>query len=389
MMMKKILVYIILLFPFLLSGRTLLDFQGIETADKDTSFYSFEFTLANKESRMIFNFSGELESGEINVWVGGGGYEVIGNYTAQDTFVYKNIVFGPLNNSEPISVHIHTTKAIGNWHIKLNESSSIGVIMSFLASGLLIIAVCLILLIKWKVKTAESFIYPLLGAAAWFISIIAKFLFAYWLNNPILEFIKSSFGQTGYLSLGSIYIGALTGIFEIGIALVFVLFIRKLYENAERGIGYGLGAGTIEALLIGFSQIGALIMLVSQAQGSSKIITEYSSLASNTPLLFFVAPVERIIAILCHTSSRALVVLAVAKKKQIYFWLGFLIMTGIDTIAGYAHLAGIVNTISTWWIELTLLPFAILSILIILWYFKNWESPRIVVSSEHESTTDS
>ena len=389
MLLKNNPIYILLLVPIILSSRSLVDFHGIESADKDTSYYLFEFTLSNKESRMVFDFSGTFESGEINVRLTGGGYEVIGNYTEQDTFSHNNIIFGPLNNSEPIRVQVQTTKAIGEWTIKLTESSSSGVTLSFLASGILIIITCILLLIKWKVRSGESFIYPLLGAAAWFISIIAKFLFAYWLNTPILEFIKSALGQTGYLTIGSLYIGSLTGIFEIGIALVFVLSIRKLYENAERGIGYGLGAGTIEALLIGFSQVGAFIMLITGSPGSDNMITEYSSLASNTPVLFLVAPVERIIAILCHTSSRALIVLAAAKRKQIYLWLGFLIMTGIDAVAGYAHLAGYVTTVSTWWIELALVPFAILSIIIIIWYYNNWSRKHAVIGSGRTTATDS
>ena len=373
----KVFLYFLFFIPGLLLSRTLLDFHGVEVPDQDTSFYSFEFTLSGNESRMVFNFDGELEAGEISVWLGGGGYEVIGNYTDQDTFGYKNVIFGPLNNSEPITVNVHTTKAVGEWSIQLTESSSTGILLSLLVSGILIITICLVLLIKWKVKSTESFIYPLIGAAAWLISIIIKFLFAYWLNDPILGFIKSSFGQTGYLSFGSIYIGALTGIFEIGIALIFVLFIKKIYENAERGIGFGLGAGTIEAMLIGFSQVGALIMVISRSPGSSDVLAGYGTIAGNTPLLFLVAPVERIIAILCHTSSRALVVLAVTRRKQIYFWIGFLIMTGIDAIAGYVHLAGYVNTISTWWIELVLLPFALLSIFIIKWYYRNWPKDSI------------
>lgn len=360
-----------------MSGRTLLDYQGNEIPDKDTSLYSFEFTLSSNESRIIFNFKSELETGEINIWLGGGGYEVIGNYTNDGEFAYRDIVFGPLNNSEPVIVKVHTKKASGKWSIKLTESSPTGIFLSLLASGIIILTVCVVLLIKWKVKSGDSFKWPILGAAAWAVSIIAKFLFAYWLNEPVLGFIKSSFGQTGYLSLGSIYIGALTGIFEIGIALIFVLTIKKTYENAYRGIGFGLGAGAIEAMLIGFYQVGALILVISGSRGSGDIITGYTNIAVNTPLVFLVAPVERTIAILCHISSRALVVLAVAKRKQIYFWAGFLILTAIDIIAGYVHLAGYVNTISTWWIELALLPFAIVSFFIIRWYYKNFSKTTI------------
>jgi nicotinamide riboside transporter PnuC len=113
-------------------------------------------------------------------------------------------------------------------------------------------------------------------------------------------------------------------------------------------------------------------MVISDSPGSSDIITSLANATIHTPLFFLVAPVERIIAILCHTSSRALVVLSVVRKKQIYFWVGFLIMTAIDAIAGYAHLAGYVNTVSTWFIELALVPLAVASILMIKWYYEKW-----------------
>jgi uncharacterized membrane protein YhfC len=234
--------------------------------------------------------------------------------------------------------------------------------------------ICVVLLIGWKVKSSSSFKWPLIGAVTWFVGVVLKFGFAYLFNNPILEVLKKSFGQTGYLSLGSIYIGLLTGVFEIGVTLVFVLFIKGIYENAQRGIGIGLGAGTIEALLLGFSQIGAFAMVISDSPGSSDIITSLVNATIHTPVFFLVAPAERIIAILCHTSSRALVVLSVVRRKQIYFWAGFLIMTAIDSIAGYAHLSGYVGTVSTWWIELALVPFAVASIYIIKWYYENWST---------------
>jgi hypothetical protein len=47
-------------------------------------------------------------------------------------------------------------------------------------------------------------------------------------------------------------------------------------------------------------------------------------------------------------------------------------MTALDAIAGYVHLAGLINKISLWWVELVLLPFAIISILIIKWGRKRW-----------------
>ncbi len=369
---QKILLYTLLVLPEILFGRLLLEHSDTETPDKDTSLYSFEFTLSENNSRMVFDFKSELESGEVNIWLGGGGYEVIGNYTNDGAFEYSNEVFGSLNNSEPIVIRVSTKKAAGKWTIRLTEMSSRNMLVSILISGFLIIIICVVLLIGWKVNTNSSFKWPLIGAGTWFVGIVLKFGFAYFFNNPILELLKESFGQTAYLSRGSIYLGLLTGVFEIGVTLVGVVFIKGIYENAQRGIGIGLGAGTIEALLLGFSQIGAFAMVISDSPGSSDIITSLANATIHTPLFFLVAPVERIIAILCHTSSRALVVLSVVRKKQIYFWVGFLIMTAIDAIAGYAHLAGYVNTVSIWYIELALVPLAVASILMIKWYYEKW-----------------
>lgn len=106
---------------------------------------------------MVFDFKSELESGEVNIWLGGGGYEVIGNYTNDKVFEYSNEVFGPLNNSEPIVIRVSTKKATGKWTIRLTEMSPRNMLVSILFSGILIIMICVGLLIGWKVNSNSSF----------------------------------------------------------------------------------------------------------------------------------------------------------------------------------------------------------------------------------------
>jgi uncharacterized membrane protein YhfC len=179
-----------------------------------------------------------------------------------------------------------------------------------------------------------------------------------------------------YLAFGSVYVGLLTGIFEIGITLVFALLIRQMWESPQNALGIGLGAGLVEAFLIGLSSISSFTMVMVGSASSDAITGALSQAAVVTPLLWLISSVERMIAILCHASSRVLVLFAVARRKQRFFWAGFLILTAIDAIAGYFHLAALVNQISTWWVEFLLLPFAVISIPVIRWCFKNWPSPR-------------
>ena len=94
--------------------------------------------------------------------------------------------------------------------------------------------------------------------------------------------------------------------------------------------------------------------------------------ASVTPLFWLVGTVERVIAILCHTSSRTLVLYGVARGRWWPFVAGFLLMTAVDAIAGYAILSGLVGQVNTWWIELAVAPFALVSIPIVVWCVRHW-----------------
>jgi hypothetical protein len=95
-------------------------------------------------------------------------------------------------------------------------------------------------------------------------------------------------------------------------------------------------------------------------------------MAAASALVWLAGPVERVIAILCHTSSRALVLLSVARRRWAFFWYGFAIMTGIDAIAGAAHLSGALGRFSVWWIEAAIAPFALASLPILAWCLRHW-----------------
>jgi uncharacterized membrane protein YhfC len=372
--MKKIMLLILLLtLPDYVFGRTLLEYRGQENLAQDTSYYEFNFSMTENGSRMIMDLRSELDQGELNVWFGGAGYEVIGHYTGRDRFEYERVVFGPLNNQEPVTVRITTSKATGQWQLKFREISTQAVLVSILISGCLVLLVVFGIVAWWRKNTKVSWRWLFVGAGVWFVGVILKFVVANYANATVLATIDSSMSRLGYLVLGSGYIGLLTGVFEIGITLVFALLIKHMWENAPHALSVGLGAGLVEAMLIGFSSVGNYFMVVAGSAHSDAILNALTQAAAVTPLLWLISPVERCIAILCHTSSRMLVLFCVARHKPRYFWAGFLLMTMLDALAGYFHLAGLLNKVSTWWVELLLVPFAIISILIIKWILKRWQ----------------
>ncbi len=241
-----------------------------------------------------------------------------------------------------------------------------------LVSGILVLLISIGIIIYTKKKYQYAMRWIWVGGGVWFTGVALKFGFAALANDPVLFWLQDMLKYSWYLVIGSFYIGALTGVFEIGITLVFALLIKKMSQDPANAIGVGIGAGTIEAVLIGMSQLANLVYFVTGGPGSAEIMSTLTHTAGLNPLFFLLAPVERVIAILCHTSSRVLTLYAIVQKNYWYFIIGFFIMTGIDAVAGFAHLSGFLSRISTWWIELSILPFAIISMPLIVWCIKHW-----------------
>jgi uncharacterized membrane protein YhfC len=375
--MNKILLALLLaIMANSLIGRTLLEYDGQENMEKDTSCYEFQFAIAENGNRMVMDLNAELKQGQLNVCFGGAGYQVIGSYIGEGHFRYQRVVFGPLDNREPVIVRVTARHALGKWQLRFREISRTMLLFSLLVSGCLVILLTVAVTLWWMKYSQRAWRWLFVGASVWFVGVVFKFVFASFANAPLLEVLKSSLSNFLYLAFGSVYVGLLTGIFEIGITLVFALLIRQMWESPQNALGIGLGAGLVEAFLIGLSSISSFTMVMVGSASSDAITGALSQAAVVTPLLWLISSVERMIAILCHASSRVLVLFAVARRKQRFFWAGFLILTAIDAIAGYFHLAALVNQISTWWVEFLLLPFAVISIPVIRWCFKNWPSPR-------------
>jgi uncharacterized membrane protein YhfC len=239
------------------------------------------------------------------------------------------------------------------------------------------VAVGFAAVVWWRLRSRAEWRWFWVGAAVWFVGVALKVLWAILLDQPILKGIESLVPHTAYLLLGGLYIGLLTGVFEIGVTLVAAMIWKKMADDAARGMAVGVGAGAFEAVLLGLVTFAATAAaLAMEGTWRDQIAAETSFAAKTTPFWWLVSSVERVIAILCHASSRGLVLWGVARKK--WFWPfvgGFAIMTAIDAVAGYVHLAGLLGKVSLWWIELAIAPAAVLSIPLLIWCYRTWPLP--------------
>lgn len=206
----------------------------------------------------------------------------------------------------------------------------------------------------------------------WTAGVALKFAAALLLNKPLLSGLDALLPRSSYLFLGAVYIGLLTGVFEIGITLAAALKWRSLARDVNQAVAVGVGAGAFEAILVGAAALIGVLVAMSNLPGSQQARTAIALSAAHTPLAWLAGPVERIMAILMHTSSRTLVLLSVAQRRWTYFWYGFFLLTGVDAIAGFVHVSGMVSRISLWWVELAIAPFAVASVPIIRWCMGHW-----------------
>lgn len=252
-------------------------------------------------------------------------------------------------------------------------------VRALLVSGVLTLVLGFTFVLLVRLVSAVPMRWFLAGAAIWGLGVTLKLAWAAGLNRPILAFLEASVPRAVYLIVGSLYIGLLTGVFEIGITLAAALIWRSLRREASRAVAVGAGAGAVEAILLGIGAAMSGLVALLNLPGAQEARAGLAGLVA-TPLLWLIGPVERAIAMACHTGSRVLVLLGAATRRWSLFWYGFLILTGIDAIAGYAQLGGLVRTVNLWWVELALLPFALVSFLAVRRGVRGWARLEEVVA---------
>jgi uncharacterized membrane protein YhfC len=209
----------------------------------------------------------------------------------------------------------------------------------------------------WRNRSGVSWRWFWVGALLWTVAVAVKFGIAIPLNGPLLTGLKSSLPNWGYLTIGTIYGGVMTGITEVLFTFIAALIWPRMAATAPRAVAVGVGAGAFEA---------ALLAIIAAAG------TFFTGVGTAAWLGALVPAIERVIAILCHVASRVLSLMAVASRRWVLFVYGFLLLSGIDAVAMYLHLSGQLSTLSFWTAEAMIAPFALISIPITRWCIRHW-----------------
>jgi hypothetical protein len=243
----------------------------------------------------------------------------------------------------------------------------------------------------WRQRSGVLARWFWLGAGLWTVAVLAKVVIALFSNPAVISFLKgelaldldnlqSLFSNPPVISIlkdhlsflpfivaGGLYLGIESSLCEIGLTWLAVLRWRELGRDSGRAIAIGVGSGAFEAFLLGLAALAGVLAAMAGVPGTEGSVEEITKLSATTPLWWLLGPVERVTAIICHASSRALVLLGTRYGRGGMVALGFLIFTLLDGAAGAAILSGVVTEGALWWFELAISVFAIISLPILRW----------------------
>ncbi|RKX31437.1 MAG: YhfC family intramembrane metalloprotease [Verrucomicrobia bacterium] len=234
-------------------------------------------------------------------------------------------------------------------------------------SSFLMIAVAVTAFAGCRRLTRVSTRWFLAGAAVWLLAVVLKFVCAILFNQAVLAEIRRLSSAPACQFAGAVFLGVESSLFEMGITLLAVMIWHRWGRPMARAIAIGIGAGAFEALLVGGAALASVTWAASGAAAAAEMRQALSTFQHSTPLFWLVGPVERIIAILCHGASRALILSGYARRTRWRIVGGFALFALLDSVAGWIQLSGKMGTVSMWKLESAIIPVGILSAVVLVW----------------------
>jgi len=256
------------------------------------------------------------------------------------------------------------------WHI-------IQLGLSILVPGIGMLLVTTAFIIYAAYRKLLGWRYLGLGALFWALTVAVKFAWAIPINPVVYRFLGIS--TDNIFSPGNmvayLYIGALTGIFEVGLAWLILRKIRWGKASWNQALVFGIGFGVIEAFLLGISGLGS--GLVGVFSPDALPIPTLFGLANSAPLSMSLAPVvERLSVIFAHIFACVLIFYAITSGKAKWGWLAILYKTLLDAPAGFAAFWGTETVGKIWTLEAVIAVFGLIGLFGTIWISRRYTQDR-------------
>lgn len=235
--------------------------------------------------------------------------------------------------------------------------------------GMILVGVAAIIL--WKSKKKVGWKYFGFGALVWAIAISLKLLMDL-IITPSISVWLNSYGAAVLISGIGLYVGLRTGLFESGLSYLAVSKTKFRKMNLNQAMAFGIGFGSVEAILLGLSgAVNLAVFIMSPGLASSLPAATQASL--DLPTLSLFAPIiERVFTLLIHVFSSLLVIYAVLSGKIRYLVYSILFKSLVDGMI--PALTSVVNATTLAGIYEIEIPIAVLGV--ISFYGIKWVSGK-------------
>jgi uncharacterized membrane protein YhfC len=195
--------------------------------------------------------------------------------------------------------------------------------------------------------------YVGLGALGWVGAVVLKFAWAIPVNGPMLAFLDRSLPEDVARFTFYIYVGFLTGFFEVILVYLALRFTRSGRETAstwQGALAFGVGFGALEAFLLGLLSLVGTLPAVVMPQLYP--LPSLQDIARANDVVWAVAPIwERFFTVLIHIVSNVLICYAIARRQVGWMWLAVAYKTLLDAVAAFGQVNGINTPAMLWGIE--------------------------------------
>ena len=231
--------------------------------------------------------------------------------------------------------------------------------------GLGMILVSVLAIVVWRRASGAEFRWFWAGASLWAVAVALKVAFSLLVNQAAVSFLKRALPHPLFLPGTGLYLGAVSAAFEVGLTWLAGRRWRRLGRDAGRAVAVGVGAGAFEALVLGCVILGTgLVAAAGEDSGADR--GDLLARAGATPLFWLEPPAGRVIALLGHVSTRALVLLGVAERRTWMVLWGFMTFALVDGIGGALLLSQVFAGRSMWWLDAATLPFNLIGIAVLV-----------------------
>lgn len=195
----------------------------------------------------------------------------------------------------------------------------------------------------WQRRSRAGFSTQAIGGAVWAGAVALKFAWALPMNAVIHRALPSLVGTRVAEPLFWLYIGLLTGVFEVGATLAVVRFTRLRHAERAEALTFGVGFGAAEAVVVGLAAtVPVALMLLAPSvlphATREALARAYGGSVSVAAVVF--PPLERASTLVFHVVTGALVIHGFrVGRPWAWFGVAFAYKSAVDAIAAWAILS--------------------------------------------------